>query len=84
MSMRIPHELPDEFSNEATLIAQLEKTNCLFERLARQYEEVNLQIYRIESEEQPATDEVLERLKKQRLKLKDQIAGMLTRVERRM
>jgi len=34
--MRIPHELPDEFPNEATLMAQLEKTNYLFERLARQ------------------------------------------------
>ena len=36
------------------------------------------------SGDEPTTDEVLERLKKARLKLKDQIARMLTRVERRM
>jgi uncharacterized protein YdcH (DUF465 family) len=72
--MRIPHELPDEFPDEAALIR----------RLTSHYDEVNRQIYRIESEEEPTTDEVLERLKKERLKLKDQIAGMLTKIERRM
>jgi hypothetical protein len=41
-------------------------------------------IYRIESEEEPTTDEVLERLKKRRLRLKDEIAAMLARLERRM
>ena len=55
-----------------------------FTRLASQYGEINRQIYRIELEEEPTTDEVLERLKKQSLKLKDQIAGMFRRVERRM
>ena len=60
------------------------KTNYPFRRLTSRYDEVNRQIYRIESEEEPTTDEVLERLKKERLKLKDQIAGMLTKIERRM
>jgi len=82
--MRIPHELQDEFPDEPVLIARLTKANYLFRRLASQYDEINRQIYRIESEEEPTTDEVLERLKKQRLKLKDQIAGMFRRVERRM
>jgi len=50
----------------------------------RRYDEVNRQNYRIASEEEPTTDEVLERRKKERLKLKDQIARMLTRTERRM
>jgi uncharacterized protein len=82
--MRIPHELSDEFPDEAALITRLTKTNYLFRRLASRYDEINRQIYRIESEEEPTTDEVLERLKKQRLKLKDQIARMFVRVERRM
>jgi uncharacterized protein YdcH (DUF465 family) len=82
--MRIPHELQDEFPDETVLIARLTKANYLFRRLASQYDEINRQIYRIESEEEPTTDEVLERLKKQRLTLKDQIAGMFRRVERRM
>jgi uncharacterized protein len=82
--MQIPHELPEEFADESRLIAQLTKTNYLFRRLASRYDEINLQIYRIESEEEPTTDQVLERLKKQRLRLKDEIARMLTRIERRM
>jgi uncharacterized protein len=82
--MQIPHELPEEFADESPLIAQLTKTNYLFRRLASRYDEINLQIYRIESEEKPTTDEVLERLKKRRLKLKDQIARLLMRTERRM
>ena len=82
--MHIPHEIQDEFPDETVLIGRLTKTNYLFRRLASRYDEVNRQIYRVESEEEPTTDDVIERLKKRRLKLKDQIAGMLTRVERRM
>ena len=37
------------------------------------YDEVNRQIHRIEPEDEPTTNEILERLKKERLKLKDQI-----------
>jgi uncharacterized protein YdcH (DUF465 family) len=44
----------------------------------------NRRIHRIESEEQPTEDAVLQRPKKDRLKLKDEIARMLTREERRM
>ena len=82
--MHIPHELPEEFPGEEDLIARLKKTNYLFRRWSSRYDEVNLQIFRIESEEEPTADEVLEKLKKERLKLKDQIARMLTRTERRM
>lgn len=82
--MLIPHELPDEFPNETVLVARLAKTNYLFRRLAGRYDAANRQIFRIELGDEPTTDEVLERLKKERLKLKDQIARMLTRVERRM
>ena len=82
--MHIPHELQDEFPDETVLIARLTKTNYLFRRLASRYDEINLQIYRIESEDAPTTDEVLESLKKERLKLKDQIARLLMRTERRM
>jgi uncharacterized protein YdcH (DUF465 family) len=82
--MRVPHELDEEFSAEASLIERLKKTNYDFGRLASRYEEVNRSIYRIESEEEPTDDAVHERLKKQRLKLKDEIAAFLTKVERRM
>ena len=82
--MRIPHELPDEFPAEAPFIERLIRSNYEFGQLATHYDEVNRQIYRIESEEEPTADEVLERLKKQRLKLKDDIAALLVKLERRM
>jgi len=83
-AMHIPHELPEEFPDETALIARLAEGNYLFRRLASRYDDINRQIHRIESEEQPTEDAVLERLKKDRLKLKDQIARMLLREERRM
>lgn len=83
-TMRFPHNLQDEFPGEGPLIEQLIKTSYEFEQLAARYDEVNRHIYRIESEDEPTTDEVLEKLKKRRLKLKDDIADMLKKTERRM
>jgi uncharacterized protein YdcH (DUF465 family) len=82
--MRIPHELQEEFPEEVSFIQRLTRTSYEFRRLAARYDEVNRDIYRIESEEEPTTDEVLERLKKRRLKLKDEIASALAQLERRM
>jgi len=84
VGMHIPHELRDEFPNEVSLIERTIRTNYEFRRLATSYDEVNRKIYRIESEEEPTTDEVLEGLKKRRLKLKDEIAATLTKLEHRM
>jgi uncharacterized protein YdcH (DUF465 family) len=81
---RIPHDLPEEFPRETALIERLTKNNYEFRRLAERYDEVNRKIHRIESEEEPTTDEVLERLKKRRLKLKDEIAAVLAKLEHRM
>jgi uncharacterized protein YdcH (DUF465 family) len=82
--MHIPHELQEEFSAEARLIERLKNTNHEFGRLVSHYEDINRNIHRIESEEEPTEDSVVEKLKKRRLKLKDEIASFLTRVERRM
>jgi uncharacterized protein YdcH (DUF465 family) len=82
--IRIPHGLKDEFPEEAQFIERLAKTNHEFRRLTARYDEVNNEIYRIESGEAPTTDEVLENLKKRRLKLKDEIAAMLAKLERRL
>lgn len=74
---RIPHELPEEFPDEAQLVEQLTRSDYQFGRLVASYDEVNGNIYLIESEDEPTTDEVLEKLKKRRLKLKDEIADLL-------
>ncbi len=82
--MRIPHELRAEFSDDERLVERLARTNYLFRRLAARYEEVNGSIVRIESEDLPTSDEVLERLKKRRLKLKDDIAALIAQLKNRM
>jgi len=82
--MRIPHELGDEFPDLAPLVERLTRTNYEFGRLAAAYDEVNRHIWRIESEDKLTADEVLEKLKKRRLLLKDDIAVLLTKEQRRM
>jgi uncharacterized protein YdcH (DUF465 family) len=82
--MHIPHELGEEFPDQAPLIERLAKSNYEFGRLAAAYDEVNRHIWRIESEDEPTSDEVLEKLKKRRLLLKDDIATRLSRAQRRM
>jgi len=44
--MRIPHELPEEFPDDARFIEQLSKSNYEFRRLTADYNEVNQQLYR--------------------------------------
>lgn len=82
--MRFPHELQDEFPDQAPLIERLTKTNYEFERLAAAYDEVNRHIWRIECEDEPTIDEVLEKLKKRRLLLKDDIKALLTKEQGRI
>lgn len=82
--IQIRHELRDEFPTEVRFIEQLARTSHHFRQLVTHYDNVNRTIHHVESEEQPTTDEVLEQLKKERLKLKDEIAKNLGRLENRM
>jgi uncharacterized protein YdcH (DUF465 family) len=82
--MHIPHELQAEFSDDKRLVERLVRTNYLFRRLAARYEEINSNINRIESEDEPTSDDVLGRLKKRRLKLKDDISAMVAQMKSRM
>jgi uncharacterized protein YdcH (DUF465 family) len=81
---RIPHDLQDEFPQDVSFIERMTKTDYEFRRLVSRYDEANRSIHRIESGEEPTADEVLERLKKRRLKLKDEIAAALAKLQRRM
>jgi uncharacterized protein len=68
---------------KSELIDRLRKTSRELGRLVSRYDEVNRDIHRIESEA-PAEDAVVEVLKKQRLRLKDEIASFLAAFESRM
>jgi uncharacterized protein YdcH (DUF465 family) len=73
----VPHGLHEEFPTATPVISRLRIGDAHFARLADTYEHVNREIHRIEAEVEPTSDDVLEQLKKKRLKLKDEIAAML-------
>ena len=82
--MHIPHKLTDEFPDVTVLIMRLTRPIiCSGERLAVTTRSI-VRSFASNRKREFTADEVLERLKKERLKLKDQIARMLTRTERRM
>ncbi len=77
----VPHELHEEFPEAAEALHTLKVSDPHFARLAEDYHTVNREVHRIETDVAPASDEVLEDLKKKRLLLKDQIAAALAASE---
>ena len=77
MSAHTPHELADAFPGDAAALHRLKGSDAHFARLAEQHHLVNREIHRIETEVEPASDDRLETLKKERLHLLDAIAVML-------
>ena len=81
--MSISHGLRDEFPGLAPVIDRLVKDSYEFGRLADAYEEVNREIWRVETTARLTADETIEKLKKRRLLLRDDIALLLAREQRR-
>ena len=76
-----PHELADEFPHDHALLHKLKMENAHFVTLAERYHTVNGEIHRIEAGIENTSDEYAETLKKQRLALVDEIAGMLAKAK---
>lgn len=74
----VPHELAEEFPEYRDKIHSLKMSNAHFARLADEYHDVNRRIHRHEAAGGDVSDEAMEAMKKQRLKLKDELFGMLT------
>ncbi len=77
MSAHTPNELADIFPEHAETLHWLKLNDAHFARLAERHYEVNRAIHRIEIEAEPASDDRLETLKRERLHLLDEIAVML-------
>lgn len=73
----VPHELHEEFPEAADALHRLKMENPHFAKLADEYHSVNREIHRIEIDVEAASDARTEDLKKRRLVLKDEIAGIL-------
>ncbi len=73
----IQHELHSEFPDQVETLHLLKVGNRHFQGLADRYRDLNKDIHRIESGIEGASDERLETLKKERLKLLDDVAKMI-------
>ena len=75
----VPHELVEEFPNHIERMHQLKTHDAHFAHLADTYHQINREIHRIEAQVEAASDTRDIELRKQRLKLKDEINAVLTR-----
>lgn len=73
-----PNQLDEDFPDMAERMHALKTTNNRFARLIEEYNDVNRDIHRIETRVEPASDDVEEEFKRRRLRLKDEIARMLS------
>lgn len=72
-----PHTLGDEFPGQMDQIHALKVSNARFAKLLQDYDVVNDEIHRAESNIAPVSQDHETALRKQRLTLKDQIAQAL-------
>lgn len=74
-----PHEIQDEFPEHAEKLHALKLSDVRFAKLLEDYRDVNRAVHRAETEVEPVGDAQMEVMRKQRLVLKDEIYGMLTK-----
>lgn len=74
----VPHELVEEFPDLQQEISDLKKNDSHFARLFDEYHVLNRSIHRAETNLEPTDDYHMSEMRKQRLKLKDEIAGLLS------
>ena len=71
------HPLIEEFPEHADRIHDLKEKNNHFKNLFEKYDELDHEIYKIESETEPASDETLNKLRSERVRIKDELYQML-------
>jgi uncharacterized protein YdcH (DUF465 family) len=72
-----PHTLHDEFPADAARISALKASDAHFARILLDYDTVNDKVHRSETRLDLLTDAEEETLRKERSRLKDQIAAAL-------
>lgn len=74
----VPHELAEEFPEHADKIHEMKTANAHFAKLFDEYHEINRAIHRAETDIEPTDDFHMEDMRKQRMRLKDELFGMLS------
>ena len=72
------HVLTEAFPEFEEKINVLKVENNHFKKLYDSYDELDHEVYRIESDAEPASDEALNKLRMERVRLKDEIYQFLT------
>ena len=73
----VRHHIHDEFPLMSGTINELKSSNPQFAQLLSRYDETDKRIYGLEVKSRPVADIYVEELKKQRVKLKDQLYTIL-------
>lgn len=72
-----PHELHEEFPSHTARLTALKTQDPDFAAMADRYHEVNRAIHRAETDVEPTSDDHLESLRRDRMRLKDAIWARL-------
>lgn len=75
----VPHELAEEFPDSTEQLSRLRQSDNHFSKLADDYHDLNRAIHRAETNVEPTSDDHMVTMRKERLALKDEIAGYLSR-----
>jgi len=75
------HDLAAEFPDDGAVLHELKLSDAHFRNLSDQYHDANREIHRIETSVEPASDDRLEDLKKQRLALLDAVAQVIAKAK---
>ncbi|MDF2180180.1 DUF465 domain-containing protein [Aliiglaciecola sp. CAU 1673] len=75
------HSLLNEFPDHHHTIRHLKMHNAHFAKLFDEYDELDHEVYRIESGEEARADDYLEQRKLRRLQLKDSLLAMVKKEE---
>lgn len=81
MQSILNHPLAVDLPEHKDAIHALKATNAHFKHLLDQYQTVDEEIVRIETEVEPASDERTEQLKRRRVHLKDELTSLIIKAE---
>ena len=74
-----PHELAEDFPDDVERIHALKEENAHFARLVEEYHAVNRAVHRAETGIEPCAELAEVEMRKTRMRLKDEIAGLLAK-----
>jgi uncharacterized protein YdcH (DUF465 family) len=74
-----PHELAEEFPEHAGKMHDLCASDAHFSKLFEEYHTVNRAVHTAETDVKPTSDDHISELRKERMRLKDQVHAYLTK-----